>query len=123
MNTWGHGGMSKKIGTCPICKREGRGLVSHHMVPRAQQGTDGDWNRLEICCTCERFLHTNFGNIILADTLNTKEVILSNREVISFGTFLRTERLRHARLADMRKTIAEWRSWKIKTTGSLYVYT
>lgn len=97
------------IGTCENCKRTGRGLKQHHMVPRIMGGSDLKFNRILLCSLCEAWLHTTYSKEYLAENMNTREKILSDKAFVSFGNFINKNIVfvRHKNIKRVKKLFSE----------------
>lgn len=80
---------SEKKGVCDLCKREDIPLTVHHLIPREEGGRDGE--KIEVCWSCHKQLHSLYSNKELSIRLNSIERIKDDEKMKKFLKWIKKQ--------------------------------
>ena len=97
---------------CFICKNTP--TSAHHIIPRAEGGTDDERNIIYVCEKCHNIIEGKNWN----ETMAFKKEFLEDQQLLSMIPKNRSILLKDKRLIELDKNRKEWRIWE-KIPGGL----
>ena len=83
---------------CALCEREVLHITRHHLIPRAEGGTQV----VGLCIPCHKTLHSFFSNRTLLNELHTLDSLRHEPEIARYLAWIRKQPDRVIRVARRR---------------------
>ncbi|MFB2837685.1 MULTISPECIES: HNH endonuclease [Floridanema] len=85
--------LPKETLPCELCERAMDKLTVHHLIPRqsTKRKKLDPGPTIDICSACHRQIHVLFDNKYLAQELNSKEKLKSDRQMQKFLAWVRKQ--------------------------------
>lgn len=80
---------------CILCEREVAHITRHHLIPRAEGGTEV----VDLCIPCHKTLHSFFSNRTLSTELYTIDSLRQDPEIARYLEWIRKQPDRVIRVA------------------------